>query len=801
MARKLFAVLLIFCFSLGLKAQDQLMIKVYNADNQSILTEVSMVLSDGTTIKSTNGILVFANNAYESFVFKAPGFQQLAVNKDFLIASGYNIFLRESVINLDEVVISASKFSELKKDVPQQIRTITSSEIGFNNQPTTAEMLQQSGSVFVQKSQLGGGSPIIRGFEANKVLIVVDGIRINNAIFRGGHLQNILRFDQNVLDRAEIVMGPGAVIYGSDALGGVMHLHTKKPKFATKDFEASGSSMFRYGSAMNEFTGNVQFNLASRKWASFTAITNSQFGDLIQGKSPVKGAGNWTKPFVVNHINGKDSVIANANIYSQSPTGYKQTDIIQKVSFKQNQYLQHDLNLQVSNTGIVNRYDRLSEISKGIPVVAEWYYGPEYRFLGAYTLNHQRKTKLTDNFRVIVSRQDVCESRNSRNFNASYLTQRNEKVGIYALNIDAEKQINGYEVRYGFEGFINDVQSTALAINVNTINTTKAASTRYPNNGSKYGALAAYTTITKELNERMVLTSGLRITQTNLSAKFSDTLFYKLPITEFTKSNTALNGNVGAVATIFNKTTVQANVATGFRVPNIDDFAKIFGSKINQVIIPNSMLIPEKTINTEIGINYQDEKRIAVSLNYWYTFLYDALALKPYQLNGSDSVAYDGVMSRVYAMQNSDRGFINGFNVNLKLILTPFLSFESQFSNTMGSITSSGISVPLDHIAPNFGKTSMLYRYKRVKTELFAMYNGAKKLKDYSPSGEDNIEYATVIGMPKWVTFNFRSQYNFNKNILARLAIENIFDKQYRTFGSGISAPGRNVILSVQANF
>ena len=131
-------------------------------------------------------------------------------------------------VNLNEVTIAAGRFAEMKKHVPQQVQTISAGKIRFLNQQTTAELLTHTGNILVQKSQLGGGSPIIRGFEANKVLIVVDGVRMNNAIFRGGHLQNVLSMDNSILDKTEILFGPSSVLYGSDALGGVMSFYTKK---------------------------------------------------------------------------------------------------------------------------------------------------------------------------------------------------------------------------------------------------------------------------------------------------------------------------------------------------------------------------------------------------------------------------------------------------------------------------------------------------------------------------------------------------------------------------------------------
>jgi hemoglobin/transferrin/lactoferrin receptor protein len=94
------------------------------------------------------------------------------------------------------------------------------------NPQTSADLLANSGHVFVQKSQLGGGSPMIRGFSTNRVLITVDGIRLNNAIFRGGNVHNVISINPFNIEKTEIILGSGSVIYGSDAIGGVMNFYT-----------------------------------------------------------------------------------------------------------------------------------------------------------------------------------------------------------------------------------------------------------------------------------------------------------------------------------------------------------------------------------------------------------------------------------------------------------------------------------------------------------------------------------------------------------------------------------------------
>lgn len=197
------------------------------------------------------------------------------------LTSGSDIGLTYRVDQLREVVTSASRFEEQRRDVPERIDVIQARDIRFMDQPTTAELLQNTGTVFVQKSQLGGGSPVIRGFEASRILLVVDGVRMNNAIYRAGHLQDIITVDQSMLDRVEVVSGPNSVAYGSDALGGTIHMITRTPKFRTAGARSVlADAFFRFGTAATEKTAHAGFELRGERIASFTSITASDHGDL-----------------------------------------------------------------------------------------------------------------------------------------------------------------------------------------------------------------------------------------------------------------------------------------------------------------------------------------------------------------------------------------------------------------------------------------------------------------------------------------------------------------------------------------
>ena len=214
-------------------------------------------------------------------------------------------------ITLNEVIISVNKTTETLKTVAQEIRHLSAKEIQNLQAQSTADVLSSSGNVFVQKSQMGGGSPIIRGFEANRILLVLDGVRMNNIIYRGGHLQNVITLDNSILESIEILYGPASTVYGSDALGGVINLYTKKPVFASDENKSSFNvnAFSRYGSVNNEITGHFDVAVGRNKFASLSSFTFSKFGDLKSGstKNPFYDESFGERNYYVERINGIDS--------------------------------------------------------------------------------------------------------------------------------------------------------------------------------------------------------------------------------------------------------------------------------------------------------------------------------------------------------------------------------------------------------------------------------------------------------------------------------------------------------------
>ncbi len=708
-------------------------------------------------------------------------------------------------VTMSEVSVAATKFPENTSKVPQQVQVFNAKKIQFLNQQTAAELLTHTGNVLVQKSQLGGGSPIIRGFEANKVLIVVDGIRMNNAIFRGGHLQNVITMDNTILDKMEILFGPSSVMYGSDALGGVMSFYTKTPTFATNDKKenVSGNAFVRYASAYNEKTGHIDLSYGSNKVAYLTSFTYSDFGDLTQGSNYYSKFPNWGKrSFYVERINGVDSQIVNSNPNKLKQTGYKQYDFLQKIMFNTGK-VNNVLNFQYSTSSNIFRYDRLTETtSAGVAKSAQWYYGPQKRLLAAWHMNLPKLTWF-DKGQITTAFQNIEESRHNRNFKAAKLNHRIEKVDVISWNADFKKSKGKSEYGYGSEITYNKVRSSAYFDNI-TNGQFGALDTRYPSGGSNTQSYAVYANMIHKFDDKLNWVGGLRYSYSRLFSKFSDKTFFPFPFDDITQKAGALTWNTGLVVTPKGGWIGNILFSTGFRTPNVDDMTKVFESTSSSLLIPNPNLKPEKTYNFEIGLSKTFINKYRVGITAWYTNYKNALTTDFSSFNGSSQIPYNSGLATVKTVVNAAKAYNKGISANAAGDINEHISFSSTINYTYGRIVEAAGNYPLDHVAPLFGRTGITGKWDAFKIEAFALYNGKKDSADYNLRGEDNQIYSAdvVRGFtPSWITANLRASYDFNKNFTVQVAAENILDKYYRVFASGLSAPGRNFVITLRGRF
>ncbi|MEC5167075.1 hemoglobin/transferrin/lactoferrin receptor protein [Flavobacterium sp. PL11] len=707
-----------------------------------------------------------------------------------------------SSIKLDAILISTQRFAKPKRKVTQQVESISKIEMETGNFQTSPDVLANSGILAVQKSQQGGGSPNIRGFEASRILLVVDGIRMNNLIYRAGHLQNSITVDKNILESIDVLFGPSSTIFGSDALGGAIYFQTRDPKLLSESNgkKLTGNFISNYSSSNNGFLGHLDLNYATEKWASLTSFSYNDYGDLKMGKRK-NGSNDFfgERPTFVQTNNGVDEVVLNDSRYVQKFSGYKQYDFLQKIIYQQNENTEHSLNFQYSNSSDVPRYDRLTDLtSKGKLKFATWNYGPQKRLLSAYKLS-QKKVFLNSDLNLTASYQNIEESRINRNFGNPNQSSRVDNVSVFAINADFRTKIGKGDFIYGADIYYDDLNSTGVKKNIVTYAETVTDS-RYPDGKNNTFRAEGFISYSNDITKTASYNASARAGYTTLNSEIA-TNFLKLPYTTMSQESLIYSGAVGIVNNASKNSKIAFNLASGFRVPNIDDLAKIFDSSAGTLIVPNKNIKPEKSVTADLSITLWKGKQFQLENVFYYTRLYDAIIISPYLLNGQSSIIYEGENSLIYANQNQGNGAISGISSTVKSYITKSLLLYGTFNFTHGRVQHDNEKEPLDHIAPYYGKAGLKYESDLLNLDLYMLYNDKKKLSEYSPSGEDNLKYAPIGGTLSWQTYNLKATLLLSNQYTFFSGIENILDIQYRTFASGINASGRNIFLGGKYQF
>ena len=791
-----------FCFQVAIAQK----IQVLSQQTGGAIPGVALFNKDKSKSAITNfdGFADISSfNQDERITFQHIAHAALWQTKSQILTANGQVFLITDASSLDEVVLSVSKFGQKKRDIPQQIVSVTSDDVLFRNPQTAADLLQSSGQVYVQKSQLGGGSPLIRGFSTNRLLIAVDGVRFNTAIFRGGNVQNIISIDPFAVARTEVILGPGSVVYGSDAVGGVMNFYTKKPVFSFKQGTTfSGNTTLRYATANKEKTAHFDFNIGAKKWAFLTSVTYSDFDNLRMGSH---GPDDYLRTQYVETLNGVDTVVQNQNPKIQRPTAYSQINTMQKVRYMPNNNWNFDLGLFYTTTTDYPRYDRLIRTSNDALRSAVWDYGPQQWFSGNLQIQNTPQTNtFFDKSAFTLSFQHFTESRSDRDFGAPFLYKTQEKVAAYTTAWDFEKKIKKAKLNYGVEYIFNKVGSRGLKTDILS-GTSQQDVSRYPD-GSSWQSLAGYMSTQFALAENISFLGGLRYSHIIVAAQF-DTSLFALPFTEATINTGALTGTAGVTWNPNQTLGWRLNFGTAFRAPNIDDIGKVFDSEPGSVVVPNPDLKPEYAYNGDLGVSLNFENKIKLDFAGFYTILEDALIRRDFSLDGESQIVYQGELSTIQAIQNASRAQVYGFEAGLEFAFSKAVKLSSQYNITKGfAQDQQGTKQALRHAAPAYGNTHIVYKKEKLTLDVFAVYNGQFDFEDLAPSQQNNafLYAADQNGnpyAPKWYTLNFSGQYKFSKAFQLTATLENITDQRYRPYSSGLSAPGRNLIIAATYTF
>ena len=794
-------------------------VSIFNGSQTITLTTNNIGVADISSLRK-NEIIFFSHISYTLF----------QVKKIDLKTKNYIVFLTKESEQLDEIILSVFKSKEKGNRIAEQIAVLSQKDIQKISPQTTADLLASIPGIKVQKSQFGGGSPVLRGMESNRVLLVVDGVRMNNAIYRKGHLQNAITIAPNQLDKTEVVFGPSSVIYGSDALGGVIHYYTKTPKLSKK-INLQTSFFSRLSSVNSEITSNFSAEFSSKKWASFTSISHSDFGDLKMGKNRSHGFEDWGNVFYFSENSDKnynENSTVNANINLQKNTGYSQTDVLQKFYLPLSENTDLNINIQYSKSSNIQRFDRLTELKDQSDAsslkFSEWYYGPQTRFLFSPQISISPNKNWLDKGTLTFAYQNITESRVQRKFQSLDRSYRQEAVNIFSINGDFSVPIKKDQkqiLTYGFEVAHNNVNSNSYGKTLTVLNNEILGSSdefiiqsRYPDGGSSYLSSALYIGYRQDLSSKSTLNSGIRFTNTHLEAKWIDQTFITLPRANIKLDNSATTATLGYVYKPNKNWQINSVLSSGFRSPNIDDIGRV-REKAGIVTIPNIAVAPEFAYSAEFGIQkYFNNKRFRFGGSIFYTLLDDYIQRDfVYNIDGSIlQVEFDGEFGNAVSNQNKGTAYITGFT-------SSYLGKITKRWNTSGFITLTkgrtyDSKEPMSSIPPLFGQFELNYKYNKLEFGADFRFNSKKNIKDFNlTEGIDNHDLTPIVdsnatsdinkyyGSPSWSTLGINGKYIVDQNLSFQARISNLLDEHYMEFASGISAPGRNISISFLANF
>jgi hemoglobin/transferrin/lactoferrin receptor protein len=762
---------------------------------------------------------IFSDN--EKIYFKLLGYTTLEKSKINILNDSI-IYLMEESQELDEIILSIARSESSSSQVAEKVSVIKSTDVFLTSPSSGAELLELSPGVRIQKSQGGGGSPIIRGFEANRVLIVVDGVRMNNAIYRSGHLQNSITIDPNNIERAEVIFGSSSVGYGSDAMGGVIHYYTKDPILKSPQ-KINSNFTTNYSSANQSISNNYIVNYSKENWGSITSVSVSKYGDIKMGKNRSHGYESWglTPLFSRNSrysFYAEPSVNKDENI--QKNTEYSQVDLFQKFLFKLGDTNLLNVNIQFSESSDIDRYDQLSIPNGNSLKFAEWYYGPQKRLLISPSLKIFPERKFMKKGVITFAFQKINESRIKRRFNAMNRSHQIEDLKVFSINGDFDTYFNGgHSISYGLESTYNYNYSKAydriLEISDNKVigvSQKFAIPTRYPTDGSSYTSFASYVNWSWNMSEFFTFNVGTRVTLTRIKASWNDVISVNPQLSKIDLNSRALTTTVSMKLRPSKRVQINTVLSSGFRNPNIDDIGKIRENN-GLLVVPNTFLKPEYAYNLDFGVDFKSLNNVNyISLRGFSTIVSRHIGRDNYTVFSDittpdlSTIIYNGEEVTTISNKNLGNRFIHGFSIDgFSQILNNFLL---NYSLTYTDGDSNEAYGPLPSISPLFGSVAMTFTKKDINIKAIYKFSQAKDADEYSFGGEDGLDETPFIngengliylGSPKWSDLSIYGSKKISTDIILRLGLTNVFDVHYRTFASGISAPGRS--LQIGLNF
>lgn len=681
------------------------------------------------------------------------------------------IVLQEAVLPLSGTVITATRSERKTIDVPAAVNLVPREMIDARNGKTSAEVLREEGGVFVQKTNHGGGSAILRGLSSNQILLLVDGVRLNNSTYRLGNHQYLTTVDNNALEQIEVVHGPTSVLYGSDALGGTINLITRRPPLhaASAQIKARAALFGRFASADEEKTGRGEIALYNHRWALLAGFSRKHFGDLRRG-------GNSDDPEIENSTNG----------LRQSPSGFDGYDADAKLVFVPSPHSELLLAYQQFHQGEVPRYDKYESGDNSL-----WLYSPQNRNLayGKFTQHLRSPVWKQLQFTVSLNRQE--EGRITQKQPDDEIVRELDEVNSYGFTAQAVAEYRDHQISFGGDVYLDDVASGRWLEDPQNGGRNADARGRFPD-GAAYRSFGAYVQDEWQVSQRWMLLPGLRYSYFQTDFALPASVLGGIDLGKVDLSFSALTASVGTVYKISPSLSLAANAGQAFRAPNLSDLSKLGESKGTTFEIPNTGLKPEKLFSLDAGIRWH-HPALRGSLVGYYAAVRDLLGRVPVTINGAETIIAAGDTLQVRTRENIGEAYLGGFEFAFDARINQPLHIFANAAYTYGQ--NSSADEPISKIPPLFGLLGVRYHHGSWNAELYSRFAARQNRLSADDLDDPRIPNS---GTPGWHTINLRGRYHPIAGVSLSLALENLLDKNYREHGSGINGPGRNLVISVR---
>ncbi|TAE49660.1 MAG: TonB-dependent receptor, partial [Bacteroidetes bacterium] len=638
-----------------------------------------------------------------------------------------------------EVIITAQRNAEDPFESVAAATALSRSQIKAQAPRTTPEALMEMPGVWVQKTNHGGGSPFVRGLTGNQTLIVVDDIRLNNSTFRYGPNQYLNTIDPLTLQRAEVIRSSGSVQYGSDALGGVVHLITRSPEFAEKGFQVKPGAYLKYLSGNMERTVRGEIAVSSPSVAMLAGVSYKNFGDLIAG----------------------------GTLGTLSPSSYTETNTDFKSAFRVGERSRLTMAWQSVTQENVDRYDQVAQ--RGYDV---WMFDPQIRRIGWLRFETRRRNPLFQEIRITNSFQYSKEGRVSLKTGDTGAIHEQDIVRTSGLSFDIRSRYSSrWQSVTGAELYVDQIFSTAYKRNLSDSVITPRRGL-YPDS-SLAGSGAIYSLHTLDLSP-WVLSSGLRLNGYYL--RLEDASFGKVELRPL-----ALAGNLALMRRIGKHSRIIAAANTGFRAPNINDMGT-FGRFDSGIEVPSPNLSPERSLSGELTYKLRT-RQATLWVSGYYTRLFNLIQRVPGTWEGQDSLNGDPVFRK----ENVAAAFIAGVDGGAEYFFTPeWIAFSGMAWAYGQNLTA---NEPVSRIPPLNGRLGLRYQSEKgLRVQGECVFAG---MQDRLSTGDTKDHRIPAGGTPGWYLLNVHAAWQYQQFYLSAGA-QNLLNRAYRVHGSGVDGYGRS---------